>query len=314
MQTPDRLRGVMGACLTPFTSTGEIDHTALTAELEDLVPDCDAIAIGAVEAAEYHVLGDPARWSLLERSIEVVDGRVPVLAGASAATPADVLRRLEGAAERGADLGYVLMPSTPWGGQPSPGALLRFFTEVSRSSPLPVVAYHNPANGADPDVPTLIELSHLDAIVGFKESSRDITKISRLIHEIDLPGHASYFTTMQPMLITLLLGGAGATMPPPGTRIAARIRDAHAAGDIDLAVAWQRIFAYFPGLWGRHGLAPVMKAAMRSLGVELGDPAHPFDAVPDDAASHLAAFLADCGVVQGAPADVDRLQALAAAR
>ncbi|MCC5948358.1 MAG: dihydrodipicolinate synthase family protein [Nitriliruptoraceae bacterium] len=310
MTTTDRLHGIMGACLTPFDAMGGVDLDALGAQIDLLVEDCDAVALGAVEAAEYHVLDDGARAALLRESIARVDGRIPVLAGASAATPDGCLRWIELAADAGADLAYVLMPTTPWGGQPSRGALVTFFTEVTERSPLPVVAYHNPSNGADPDIATLVELSRLDGIVGFKESSRDITKISRLIHEVDLPGHASYFTTMQPMLITLMLGGAGATMPPPGTRIAAKVRDAHAAGDLDAAVAWQRLFAYFPGVWGRHGLAPVMKAALGHLGIDIGGPARPFDAVPDDVRAQLGRFLDGCGLAQGVPADPATLRTL----
>lgn len=306
----ERLRGIMGACLTPFDATGKVDLDALGAEIDLLVEDADSVALGAVEAAEYHVLSEAERAELIAESIARVDGRVPTLAGASAATPAGVLDLVEHAAGAGADLAYVLMPTTPWGGKPSQGALVRFFTEVTERSPLPIVAYHNPSNGADPDIATFVELSQLDGVVGFKESSRDITKITRLIHEIDLPGHASYFTTMQPMLITLVMGGAGATMPPPGTRIAAKVRNAFAAGDLELAVAWQRLFAFFPGVWSRHGLAPVMKAGLRHLGVDIGDPAAPFDAVPDAVRAELGRFLDGCGLVEGIPADADTLRTL----
>ena len=114
------------------------------------------------------------------------------------------------------------MPIRPWGGQPTIADLIQFFTEVASVSPLPIVAYHNPGPGADPPLDAFVRLSELNKVDYFKESSRDITKITRLIEQIQLAGKANYFTTMQPLLTTLMMGGAGATMPPRH-RIGARV-------------------------------------------------------------------------------------------
>jgi 4-hydroxy-tetrahydrodipicolinate synthase len=133
-----------------------------------------------------------------------------------------------------------------------------------------IIAYHHPAAGADPAPAVLVELAELEAIVGFKDSSRDITRIAWLADRIDRAGHARYFTTMQPLLTTLLLGGAGAMMPPPATRVAARVVAAVRAGDLRGAAREQRAFATFPGPWSRYGLTPLMKRAMAHCGIELG--------------------------------------------
>ena len=46
------IKGIIGACLTPFDDNDRVDFTALEKEIEFLVPDCDAVTIAAVEAAE----------------------------------------------------------------------------------------------------------------------------------------------------------------------------------------------------------------------------------------------------------------------
>ncbi len=127
------------------------------------------------------------------------------------------------------------MPLRPWGGQPTIAELMEFYTQVASASPLPVTCYHNPGPGADPPQDAFVKISEIDNIRYFKESSRDITKISRLIEQIELAGRGHYFTTMQPLLVTLMLGGSGATMPPPGTRIGAQIVKAFRAGDLETA-------------------------------------------------------------------------------
>jgi 4-hydroxy-tetrahydrodipicolinate synthase len=97
-----------------------------------------------------------------------------------------------------------------------------------------------------------------------------------MVEEIDRAGNAGYFTTMQPLLMTLLLGGSGATMPPPGAKIGARVVNAWRQGDLEGAKRWQRLYAAFPSKWPSYGLPPVMKAAMREIGVDIGDPARPY--------------------------------------
>ena len=161
------------------------------------------------------------------------------------------------------------------------------------------MAYHNPGPGADPNIDTLVQLSQSDRIVAFKESSRDITKSTRLIELVDRAGHARYFTTMQPLLMTLMMGGAGGTMPPPGTRIGAEVVKAFRAGDLNGARDWARHFATFPGTWASFGLPPVMKAALRHLGVDVGGPHPPYKPVSPEQDAEIGDFLRRAGLAPG---------------
>lgn len=278
MAEPSRLSGIICACLTPFDERDRVDYDALEREIEYIVSQCeaDAISIAAVEAAEYTRLDWEERKELLRRGVAMVGGRIPTIAGCSHQNPALVGEMAECAAEAGADLVQVLIPTRPWGGDPEPGELIEYFTEVAQRSPLPIVAYHNPGPGADPDYATFIRLSTNSRIHYFKESSRDARKIARMIEEIDRAGNAGYFTTMQPLLMTLMLGGSGATMPPPGAKIGARVVKAFRAGDLDAARRWQRLYAAFPSRWPSYGLPPVMKAALQEIGVDIGNPARPY--------------------------------------
>lgn len=278
MTGPVRLSGIICACLTPFDADDCVDYAALEREIDYIVDGCnvDAISIAAVEAAEYTRLTWEERQELIRRAIAMVDHRLPTIAGCSHPNPALVGQMAETAAQAGADFIQVLIPNRPWGGTPEGGELVEFFTEVAARSPLPIVAYHNPGPGADPDYATFIKLSTNSRIHYFKESSRDTKKIARMIEEIDRAGHAGYFTTMQPLLMTLMMGGSGATMPPPGAAIGARVVQAFRAGDLVGAHRWQRLYAALPSKWPSYGLPPVMKAALQEIGVDIGDPARPY--------------------------------------
>ncbi len=262
--------GVIGACLTPFRPDGRVDVPALERQIDFLVPDVDAVSIAAVEAAEYRLLAPSDRHRLIRDAAAAVDGRRPIVVGGSAPTHEGVLVLAEVAAEVGAAAVQVLLPQRAWGGQPEGAELLSWFQSLAAASPLPIIAYHHPTVGADPAPAVLAELAELDGVAGFKDSSRDITRIGWLTDRIDRAGHARYFTTMQPLLTTLLLGGAGAMMPPPATRVAARVVAAVRADDLHEAAREQRAFAAFPGPWSRYGLTPLMKRAMGHCGIELG--------------------------------------------
>jgi 4-hydroxy-tetrahydrodipicolinate synthase len=291
------IRGIIGACLTPFGEDDRVNYDALQREIDFLVADCDAISVAAVEAAEYTMLSRTERKELLRIGTEIVDKRVPVLLGCSSPSPREVIELAEYAATVGGDLVQVLMPLRPWGGQPTIAELMEFYTQVASASPLPVVCYHNPGPGADPPQDAFVKISEINNIRYFKESSRDITKISRLIEQIDLAGKGHYFTTMQPLLATLMLGGSGATMPPPGTRIGAQVVRAFRAGDLDGARFWARCFALFPGKWGAYGLPPVMKSAMKHFGIDLGSPAKPYAPVSPRDHAQIGQFLRQVGLL-----------------
>ena len=61
MATTKRISGIIGACLTPFDAYDRVDYKALEKEIEFLLPDCDAITVAAVEAAEYTMLSRDER-------------------------------------------------------------------------------------------------------------------------------------------------------------------------------------------------------------------------------------------------------------
>ena len=76
MQTP----GLIVAPLTPFTADLEVDRPALRRQIDYVVTDCRATMVVAagVETQEYTYLSLAGRKALIRRTIEFVDGRVPV--------------------------------------------------------------------------------------------------------------------------------------------------------------------------------------------------------------------------------------------
>ena len=119
MPTTKQISGIIGACLTPFDVNDRIDYKALEKEIEFLIPDCDAITVAAVEAAEYTMLSRDERKEILKVATEMIGGRVPVILGCSSPAPREVIELADYSAKVGGDFIQVLMPLRPWGGQPT---------------------------------------------------------------------------------------------------------------------------------------------------------------------------------------------------
>jgi 4-hydroxy-tetrahydrodipicolinate synthase len=285
--------GLIVAPLTPFTADLKVDETSLRRQIDYVVDDCAATMVVAagVETQEYTYLSLDERKALIRRTIEFVGGRVAVMVGVSHASFRTSIELANDAEKWGAAAVQLLAPLRPFAGPPTRDDLIAYFEAISRETSLPITLYLNPGPGADVSIPDTIALAKLPRVQFIKESSRDLARVSRLIVEIDRAGHARYFTTMQMLLASLMLGGSGATMPPPGSEIARHIIDAFVAKDFERAAELQLQFALFPAKWMHRGLAPAMKAAMNLIGIPVGAPYPPYAPLSAEETSALASFL-----------------------
>ena len=280
-----KLPGLIVAPLTPFKRADlSVDWKALEREIDYICDDCKAamISVSGVETSEYHYLSFEGRKELIKRTAEMIGKRSGLVVGISHPNTRTALELADLAASLKAEAVQVLAPQRPYGGQPGTQELVDYFGAIADKSPLPLLLYLNPGPGADVGPDATVAITRLDKVRYVKESSRDLARVSRLIVEIDHAGHARYFTTMQMLLITLMLGGSGATMPPPACFIAAKIIDAFVAKDYEKAAKLQLEFALFPSKYQSKGLAPVMKAAMELIDIPLGDPYPPFPPLTAD--------------------------------
>ena len=285
--------GLIVAPLTPFNADLAVDEPALKRQIDYVVKDCRATMVVAagVETQEYTYLSFEQRKALIRRTIEFVDGRVPVMVGISHASFKTAIALAHESEKLGAAAVQLLAPLRPFAGAPTQADLIAYFEAVGRETRLPITLYLNPGPGAEVSVPDTIALAQLPCVQLIKESSRDLARVSRLIVEIDRAGHARYFTTMQMLLASLMLGGSGATMPPPGSEIARHVIDAFLAKDYQRAAEVQLQFALFTSKWMHRGLAPAMKAAMNLIGVPAGDPYPPYVPLSRDETAALGAVL-----------------------
>lgn len=264
--------------LTPFNADQSLNLDALRGHVDYVIEQCRATMVVAagVEAQEYHYLSLDQRKLLVQKTIEAVDGRVPVVVGISHASYRTAIELGRFAAAEGASVIQILAPLRPFGGVPTTQEVVKYFELIAGETELPIMLYLNAGPGADLSVDATKELAKLERVKYLKESSRDLSRVGRLIKEIDAAGHARYLTTAQMLLISLQLGGSGATMPPPLAELGGKIIAAVAAGDAVEAARLQQQIALYPARWMHRGLTPTMKASLSFLGRDIGQPYPPF--------------------------------------
>lgn len=280
--------------LTPFADDLSVDMERLEGIVDYVVEDCNAswVIVAGVEAQEYQYLDPEARRALIRRTIEFVGGRRPTAVGISHPSFREAASLANLAEDLGADAIQLLAPRRPFGGECTSDELMRYFDAVIAETTLPIVLYLNAGPGADVSVKDTVELAKLDRISMIKESSRDLSRVGRLIADIDLAGHARYLTTVQMLLATLELGGSGVTLPPPAALLADRIISAWTSGDAAEAARLQGQFRTYPSRWMHRGLMPAMKASLNLMGVPAGDPYPPFAPIRGEELDALRTFLA----------------------
>lgn len=286
--------GLIVAPLTPFTKELAVDERALARQLDYIIASGrpTMIVAAGVETQEYTYLSFEERKHLIRATIDATAGRVPVMVGISHPSFQTAIELAHFAESLGAAAVQLLAPLRPFAGPPTERDLIAYFEAVGRETTLPIALYLNPGPGADVSIATTIALARLPKVQLIKESSRDLSRVGRLIVEIDHAGHARYFTTMQMLLATIELGGAGATMPPPASTIARHIIDAFLAKDYARAAQLQLQFALFPARWMHRGLAPAMKAAMKIIGAPAGEPYPPYQGLSTEEMADLETVLA----------------------
>lgn len=178
-----RLRGSMVAIVTPMQGgvapASAIDWDAL-ARLVEFHIDAGTDAIVAVgTTGESATLDDDEHCAAIRRCIEMVRGRVPVIAGTGANSTTEAIHLTARAKELGADACLLV---TPYYNKPTQEGLYRHYKAIAEAVDLPLVLYNIPGRTGVNMLPaTIARLAVIESIVGVKEGSGVIQQASDIV-------------------------------------------------------------------------------------------------------------------------------------
>ena len=168
--------GVFPAVTTQFRADFSMDLDATRKVIEGLLRDGVSGLIIAGTVGENCSLSKAEKVSLLEAAVDVVKGRVPVLAGIAEYTTPLAADMAKEAQRAGVD-GAMVMPALVYSCKPH--ETKAHFEGVAKASDLPIMVYNNPPiyrNDVTPDI--LASLASIESVVAFKDSSGDTRRFT----------------------------------------------------------------------------------------------------------------------------------------
>lgn len=257
-------QGAASALITPFNEKG-VDYPKFKELIEwQIAEGIDALVIAGT-SGEGSTLTDEEHKEVLRFSVEVVNGRVPVIAGTGSNDTAYAIELTKYACEVGCDAMLVV---TPYYNKATQKGLIKMFTEIADASTKPVILYNVPSRtGVNIEPATYAALADHPMIQGIKEANGSIDKI---VETMALCGDKlDLYSGNDDQIIPLMsVGGKGVisvlsnVLPKQTSQMCHKFLD----GDIKGAAEMQ--FKFFPlvkALFSEVNPIPA-KAAMAAMG------------------------------------------------
>jgi len=203
-----QLRGCGTALVTPFHQDGSLDDAALRNLVAWQVESGIDFLVPCGTTGETPTLTHDEWLHVIDTTIEVVAGRVPIVAGATSnATHEAVAKAQELATRPGVN---AILTASPYYNKPTQEGQYRHFKAIADAVPdKPIILYNVPGRTASNLEPaTLARLAEVPNIVGVKEASGNMTQVAEAIAAVP----EDFFVLSGDDAVTLpviALGGAG---------------------------------------------------------------------------------------------------------
>jgi 4-hydroxy-tetrahydrodipicolinate synthase len=158
---------------------GSLDFHALEALVEWQIESETNGIVSVGTTGESATVSVPEHLEIIKKTIDFVDGRVPVIAGTGGNSTQEAIDLTQTAAELGADYALIV---TPYYNKPNQEGLFQHFIKIADSVEIPQILYNVPSRTAcDLRPDTVMRLASHQNIVGIKEALDSSERLSELI-------------------------------------------------------------------------------------------------------------------------------------
>ena len=176
------LSGSLVAIVTPMTAEGALDLPRLKALVDWHVAEgTDGIVIVGT-TGESPTVDVSEHCTLIEAAIAYAAKRVPVIAGTGGNSTREAIELTESAKKAGAN---ACLSVVPYYNKPTQEGLYRHFRAIAEAADIPLILYNVPSRTvADMSNDTVVRLSGVSRIVGLKESTSSIERVTDLLARV----------------------------------------------------------------------------------------------------------------------------------
>lgn len=277
---------IMTAMVTPFGKDGNVDYELLKKLIDHLLSTgTDGILVSGT-TGEGPTLTEEEKIELIEKTVEYVAGRVPVVAGTGSNNTKATIEYTNKVAEiDGVDAALVVVP---YYNKPDQAGMIAHFTAVADNVDLPIVMYNIPGRtGVTMEVKTIAELSKHQNIIGIKDCT-GIVNMAEIV--ANTPDDFLAFTGEDADALAARNVGAQGVISVASHLFGKEISQMYAAnskGDNEIAGELMRdLTPKMKALFSHPSPSPV-KATLNHVGIEVGGCRLPILALDDAQASVL---------------------------
>jgi 4-hydroxy-tetrahydrodipicolinate synthase len=175
------ISGSLVAIITPFKKN-KIDEQTLTELIDFQIEGGTHGIVPCGTTGESPTLSYEEHKGVIKHTIEVVDKRVPVVAGTGSNSTDEAINLTRYAEQAGADAALVIVP---YYNKPTQEGIFQHFKSIAANTDIPIILYNVPGRtGVNMETETVARLrSSSKNIIGIKEASGSITQASNILSQ-----------------------------------------------------------------------------------------------------------------------------------
>lgn len=297
MPTDTMLRGAGTALATPFLSNGLLDEAALRRFVAWQLDQGIDFLVPCGSTGEAATMTPDEQRRVVEITVEVVNGRVPVIAGAGSNDTAKAIRMSHVMREAGAT--HLLHVSPAYNKPPQRG-IMAHFRAIADVAELPIVVYNVPGRtGSNVTAETTLALAEHPNIVAVKEASGDLGQITQIIRH--RPRHFSVLSGDDALTVAIMAAGGDGVVSVTSNvapQLAAQLCAAMHRGEYDDARAIDaRLAPWTSAAFIESNPIPV-KAALSMIGLMANELRLPLVPLLEAHHAHVRSALVAVGALE----------------
>ncbi|MGG6432000.1 4-hydroxy-tetrahydrodipicolinate synthase [Anoxybacillus sp. D401a] len=257
------------AMVTPFDNKGNIDFAKTTQLVNYLIENGTDSLVVAGTTGESPTLTTEEKLALFRHVVEVVDGRVPVIAGTGSNNTRASIELTKKAEEIGVD---AVMIVAPYYNKPNQEGIYQHYKAIAESTSLPVMVYNIPGRAVvNISVETIVRLSQIPNVVAVKDASGNLDAMTEIIAKTR-DDFMLYSGDDGLTLPVLAIGGSGVVSVAShiiGNEMKEMIQAFMRGDNEEAATLHQRLLPIMKALFAAPSPVPV-KTALQMKGLDVG--------------------------------------------
>lgn len=290
--------GIIPALVTPLDEQGNLMENSLK-KIIDYTLEAGVHGVFILgSTGEIYGLTDKQKQRVMEVTVEHVNGRVPVYAGAGEITTNNSIKTAQMAEKVGGI--SALSVITPYFISPTQDELIEHYTAIANSVKTPIILYGCDGRAHNSIMPeTALKLSEVENIIGIKDSSGSSERMDKYLELTKGKEDFSVLCGIDTLIYHGLVNGtkgAIASSANIAPKISVGIYNAVMSGDLKKAQELQNKLVPLRNAYALATFPGLIKEAVQLVGIDVGVALKPVGAISNENREKLTRVLKDLEV------------------